>query len=283
MVAGTFEAAASASQLQPAAEAKLSAPVPPVQHHQQPTLHFAVSACLWGCLQRTLAPNVFLKQLGDKFARLMTQLLVRYDTWLQEVVRIRQQAATAAPVAVAAQQQQLQGQAPGQPQQLGASADAGVVAAGEVRSGQAAWVPDMPLDSAAVICADADVVKVSGVWHCRLMLVVCASHQQSHGCGQYGVASCAGQRCGQVIWCRAMSYTQPSNKPHACVQCSTRSCSVARLLCPVVVLVQALLQGPLAEQLQERFEGLPADMVQQLVGLMHNLAERIGQHGQQVC
>jgi hypothetical protein len=157
--AGTFEGAASASQLQPAAEAKLSAPLPPLQQHQQPALHFAVSVCLWGCLQRTLAPTVFLQQLGDKFARLMTQLLVRYDTWLQEVVRIRQQpppppVSAAAPAAL----QQPPGQPPLQ-QPPGSSTGPGTVA--EARSGQAAWVPDMPLDSAAVICADADMLKVS--------------------------------------------------------------------------------------------------------------------------
>lgn len=211
-IAGTFEAAASASQLQPAADAKLSAPLPPLQHNQQPVLHFAVSACLWGCLQRTLAPNVFLQQLGDKFARLMTQLLVRYDTWLQELVRIRQQAGSAGPVAQAAAPapQQQPSQTPGLQQQPGSSADGGAAAAGaggggggEARSGQAAWVPDMPLDSAAVICSDADVLK-------------------------------------------------------------------------------ALLQGPFVGQLQQCLEGLPSDAVQQLVGLMQDLAERIGQHGQQV-
>jgi hypothetical protein len=122
-------------------------------------LHFAVSACLWGCLQRTLAPNVFLQQLGDKFARLMTQLLVRYDTWLQEVVRIRQQPPPA-PVSAAAPAslQQPPGQPPLQQQPGGSTGPGAVVQAG---SGQAAWVPDMPLDSAAVICADADVLKVS--------------------------------------------------------------------------------------------------------------------------
>lgn len=181
--AGTFEAAASASQLQPAADAKLSAPLPPLQHNQQPVLHFAVSACLWGCLQRTLAPNVFLQQLGDKFARLMTQLLVRYDTWLQELVRIRQQAAAAgpaAPAAAAAPQQQ-----PSQPQALqqqpGSGVDGGAAAAGaggaagggEARTGQAAWVPDMSLDSAAVICSDADVLKVSRCLLCGGLSLAC--------------------------------------------------------------------------------------------------------------
>lgn len=170
---GTFEAAASASQLQPAADAKLSAPLPPLQHNQQPVLHFAVSACLWGCLQRTLAPNVFLQQLGDKFARLMTQLLVRYDTWLQELVRIRQQAAAGptAPAAAAAAPQQLPSQPPALQQQPGSGVDGGAAAAGagaggEARTGQAAWVPDMSLDSAAVICSDADVLKVSRVACC---------------------------------------------------------------------------------------------------------------------
>jgi hypothetical protein len=148
-----------------------------LQQEQQPVLHFAVSACLWGCLQRALAPTVFLQQLGDKFARLATQLLVRYDTWLQEIVTVRRQAATAAAAGSpapahqpAGQQQQLQ---PGQvqPQQAGvvggvgagagAAAGAGGGSSGEVRSGPAAWVPDMALDSAAVICHDADVIKVS--------------------------------------------------------------------------------------------------------------------------
>jgi len=164
--AGTFESAAAASQLQAAAEAKLSAPLPPVAGRQQaPDLHLAVSACLWGCLQRTLAPNVFLVQLGDKFTRLMTQLLVRYDTWLQDVLKVRQQAA-----ATAGQQQQQQ-QQPGQPtaqqqqqqqqQQPPSGVSSAAGAGGEVRSGPAAWVPDMPLDSAAVICSDADLIRVS--------------------------------------------------------------------------------------------------------------------------
>ena len=36
------------------------------------------------------------------------------------------------------------------------------------------------------------------------------------------------------------------------------------------------------DQLQQRLEGLPADVVGQLVVLVQGLAERIGQHGQQV-
>lgn len=47
-------------------------------------------------------------------------------------------------------------------------------------------------------------------------------------------------------------------------------------------MLQALLQGPFVVQLQQCLEGLPSDAVQQLVGLMQDLAERIGQHGQQV-
>ena len=50
----------------------------------------------------------------------------------------------------------------------------------------------------------------------------------------------------------------------------------------VDVCAQALLQGPFVAQLQQRQEGLPHEVVQQLVGLMQDLAERIGQHGQQV-
>jgi hypothetical protein len=181
--AGAFEAAASASQLQAAADAKVSAPLPPLHQQQQPVLHFAVSACLWGCLQRALAPTVFLQQLGDKFARLATQLLVRYDTWLQEVVTVRHQAATAAaagpPHAPAQQPAGQQQQQPGQmqPQQAGGVGGAGPGAgaagggaggsSGEVRVGPAAWVPDMALDSAAVICHDADVVKVSAAHAAR--------------------------------------------------------------------------------------------------------------------
>jgi hypothetical protein len=163
---GTFEAATSASQLQPAAEAKLSAPLPPLQQQQQqPVLQLAVSACLWGCLQRALAPNVFLLQLGDKFARLTTQLLVRYDTWLQELVHIRQQAAAAGPAAAAAPQHASPQQQPG-----GSGGGAAVAAtAADVVIGPAAWVPSMPLDSAAVICADADCIKVRG-WYLQQLL-----------------------------------------------------------------------------------------------------------------
>jgi hypothetical protein len=47
-------------------------------------------------------------------------------------------------------------------------------------------------------------------------------------------------------------------------------------------LLQALLQGPFVLQLQESLEGLPADVVQQLVSMVQQLAERIGEHGQQV-
>jgi hypothetical protein len=261
---GTFEAAASASQLQPAADAKLSAPLPPLQHNQQPVLHFAVSACLWGCLQRTLAPNVFLQQLGDKFARLMTQLLVRYDTWLQELVRNRQQAAAAgpaAPSAAAAAPQQQPSQTPGLQQQPGSGADGGAAAAGvgggggEARTGQAAWVPDMPLDSAAVICSDADVLKVSRCC-CVLAFPV---RKQTHAKKESSL---------MLQTCMAM---------HA----GSRE-GVEGLLLLCVCLLQALLQGPFVGQLQQCLEGLPSDAVQQLVGLMQDLAERIGQHGQQV-
>ena len=97
----------------------------------------------------------------------MTQLMVRYDTWLQEVVKVRQQAAAAAPAAsTAAGPGSVQAQVPGQQQQQaqGVAGGAGDVGAAAVqRSGPAAWVPDMPLDAAAVICADADVIKVN-IW-----------------------------------------------------------------------------------------------------------------------
>jgi hypothetical protein len=48
------------------------------------------------------------------------------------------------------------------------------------------------------------------------------------------------------------------------------------------VVMQTVLQGPFVDQLQQRLEGLPAGVVEQLVVLVQGLAERIGQHGQQV-
>ncbi len=40
------------------------------------------SAALVRCLQRCVAPDVFLRPLADKFARLALQLLARYNAWL---------------------------------------------------------------------------------------------------------------------------------------------------------------------------------------------------------
>eukprot|EP00775_Hariotina_reticulata_P012760 gene12760-12889_t len=76
-IAGTFEAVAKLPQLQPAADAGLTAPLP----SGFPQLQLAVSSCLWGCLQRAVAPEVFLVQLADRFSRLIAQLLARYDSW----------------------------------------------------------------------------------------------------------------------------------------------------------------------------------------------------------
>lgn len=45
---------------------------------------------------------------------------------------------------------------------------------------------------------------------------------------------------------------------------------------------QALLQGPLLAQLQQHLEGLPPDVVQSLQAMVGQLADNIGQHGQQV-
>lgn len=67
------------------------------------------------------------------------------------------------------------------------------------------------------------------------------------------------------------------------MQFQSKSTQQLRLCpCHVLFVVQVLLQGPFAVQLQKQLEGLPPDAVQQLVGLLHDLAERIGQHGQQV-
>jgi hypothetical protein len=222
---GTFEAAATASQLQPAADAKLSAPLPPIataaaggQQHAA-ALHLAVSACLWGCLQRSLSPGVFLPQLGDRFVRLLTQLLVRFHTWLLEVVQQRQQAAAAqaqgpappanpaAPAAPAA----AGGQAPAQQQQPAAAAAGatGPVSPGGAapreapRSGPAAWAPSMPVESVALICADADTV-------------------------------------------------------------------------------QALVCGPLVEQLLRLLDALPGDVQADLAGMLQQLGQGISAHGQRV-
>jgi hypothetical protein len=222
---GTFEAAATASQLQPAAEAKLSAALPGGH-----ALRLAVAACLWGCLQRTLSPRVFLRHLGDKFTRVLTQLLVRYDSWLSEVVTQRQQAAEAAAAAAAAAGQQ---QAP--PQSPGGDMPS-TAAPAEGLSGPAAWAPSMAAESAAAICADADTIKVSGA----LQAGVCA-HALS----------------------RQRSVT-PDPRCRACC------CS------------QALVQGPLVEQVQGLLAGLPEDVLQQLVDMLSQLADSIGQHGQQV-
>lgn len=42
------------------------------------------SAALVVCLQRCVAPDVFLRPLADKFARLALQLLARYAAWLAQ-------------------------------------------------------------------------------------------------------------------------------------------------------------------------------------------------------
>lgn len=47
-------------------------------------------------------------------------------------------------------------------------------------------------------------------------------------------------------------------------------------------MLQALLQGPFVDQLQQRLSGLPGEVVQQLVHMISQLADSIGQHGQQV-
>ncbi|WIA09954.1 hypothetical protein OEZ85_010167 [Tetradesmus obliquus] len=67
-IAGTFEAAAKASQLQQASPSQQ-------QQQQQQQLRLAVSAALWSALQRCVAPDVFLQALADRFAKLAFQLL----------------------------------------------------------------------------------------------------------------------------------------------------------------------------------------------------------------
>jgi hypothetical protein len=164
--AGTFEAAAKASQLQHAA---------PNQQQQQPQLRLAVSAALWTALQRCVAPDVFLQQLADRFAKLAFQLLVRYDTWLQDIASTRQAALAAAAAgappaagigtAVAAAGGLGAGPAaPGSPVAAAAGAGVGAAAAAAAAVGPAGWAGSMAADECAVICADADAVQVGLRW-----------------------------------------------------------------------------------------------------------------------
>jgi hypothetical protein len=141
--AGTFEAATKASQLQQAA---------PSQQQQQPQLRLAVSAALWSALQRCVAADVFLQQLADRFAKLAFQLLVRYDTWLQDIASTRQAAlaaagaspAAAAPAAGAAAGLAAGPAAPGSP----------------AAAGPAGWAGWLGAEECAAICADADTLQV---------------------------------------------------------------------------------------------------------------------------
>ncbi|KAF6251962.1 hypothetical protein COO60DRAFT_1704498 [Scenedesmus sp. NREL 46B-D3] len=159
-IAGTFEAAAKAGQLQHAA---------PSQQQQQQQLRLAVSAALWAALQRCVAPDVFLPQLADRFAKLAFQLLVRYDTLLQDIVSTRQAALAAGAAAgsdgaagglgaAAAANSGLPAGAftPGSP---AAAAGAGAGAAAPAAAGPAGWAGSMAADDCAVICADADTVQ----------------------------------------------------------------------------------------------------------------------------
>uniref|UniRef100_A0A383VC66 COG complex component COG2 C-terminal domain-containing protein n=1 Tax=Tetradesmus obliquus TaxID=3088 RepID=A0A383VC66_TETOB len=146
-IAGTFDAAAKASQLQQAS---------PSQHQQQPQLRLAVSAALWAALQRCIAADVFLQALADRFAKLAFQLLVRYDSWLQDVASTRQ-AALAAPTAApgtAAGPAAAGAAAPGSPA-AGAGAAGGTAAA----AGPAGWAGSMGAEECAAICADANALQ----------------------------------------------------------------------------------------------------------------------------
>ena len=71
---------------------------------------------------------------------------------------------------------------------------------------------------------------------------------------------------------------------HADIEVSCYQCFTADSMFGVCARVlQALLQGPLVDQLQQRLSGLPTEVVQQLCSMMSTLAGSIGQHGQQVC
>lgn len=154
---GTFEAAAKGGQLQRAD------PEQQQQQQQCPKLQLSVSTSLWSCVQRCLSDDVFLLQLADKFTKLCCQLLVRYDTWLQEVWQHRQQAMQTAAAAGT-------GAAPG----VQATAASGTAAAGTNGSnnsgvdggdqvsvsGPAAWAGSLTAEDCAAICGDADVIQV---------------------------------------------------------------------------------------------------------------------------
>ena len=53
------------------------------QSKQQGAVCLQVSAALVASLRRCLAPDVFVRPLADKFARLALQLVARYAAWLQ--------------------------------------------------------------------------------------------------------------------------------------------------------------------------------------------------------
>lgn len=83
-LAGELEDAACAERFAPAGPPPADTPAgPPL------SLSLEVSAVLWRGLQRCVDPHVFLRQVGDKFFRLMLQLCRRYEHWQAAVVAAR--------------------------------------------------------------------------------------------------------------------------------------------------------------------------------------------------
>lgn len=209
--AGTFDAAAKASQLQQAS---------PSQHQQQPQLRLAVSAALWAALQRCIAADVFLQALADRFAKLAFQLLVRYDSWLQDVASTRQ-AALAAPTAApgtAAGPAAAGAAAPGSPA-AGAGAAGGTAAA----AGPAGWAGSMGAEECAAICADANALQVR-----RMLLhlgLACLQHPVSSQHVRVWARFGCRQRTTPCTQHASTGWT-PSNLALACVRpgCLVHSC-----------------------------------------------------------
>lgn len=56
------------------------------QEGDQTKLRFAATGAAWRALQSTVAPEVFLPQLADRFLKLALQVVARYCTWVSEGV-----------------------------------------------------------------------------------------------------------------------------------------------------------------------------------------------------
>lgn len=160
--AGSFEEVATASQLELTSKPSRNAPSSPTASPWR----LKATAVLAACMAKCTDPATYLVPLGDRFLRLLLQLLARYRSWLQEVVTARREAAAKAAAAAAAAAAAGPGAAAaaaagedGSTGGAGSPAGAAAGTAAPAAKGPAGWAGGASVDDLVMLLCDVQHVQ----------------------------------------------------------------------------------------------------------------------------